>query len=345
LPEDAAHAQRGPVPPEQSATAEARTRAIRARALELGFHKVGVARAGKIDREDRLAAWLHRGHAGTMDYLTRTAAERADVTVYMPGARSVVALAVSYHRPEHEGTGPLKVARYALGDDYHRVLKRKVQKLRRFVLQLDPSAQVAPTVDTSPVLERAWAQEAGIAWIGKSTMAIAQDLGTYTFLATLVTTLELVPDAPHPDRCGSCTACLDACPTQAFVGPRELDATRCITYWTVEERRAALGSQELHGWVAGCDVCQDVCPWNKFARPADEPRFRPRPGLAAPDPALFTDPAQHGALAALLDGTALARTGAAAIRRNARHALGLEPLAPAEDAPDLGDPSEATSPG
>ncbi len=314
------------------ALAAERTAAIRGRAAALGFHKVGFARAGKVDREDRLRAWLDRGHAGAMDYLARTAAERADATVSLPGARSVVALAMSYHRPGPRPEGPLRVARYAQGDDYHRVLKRKVQKLRRFVLSLAPDARVAPTVDTSPVLERAWAEEAGIAWIGKSTMAIAQDLGTYTFLATLITTVELVPGEPHPDRCGSCTACLDACPTGAFVGPRQLDPRRCISYWTLEERRTASVPLDLHGWVAGCDVCQDVCPWNRFARPAEEPRFAPRPGLEAPAADVFTDPGDLAPLARLVEGTALQRTGAAALRRNARHALGLSPVALPADA-------------
>lgn len=299
-----------------------RTAAIRARALELGFHKVGFARADTADPEGRLAAWLARGFGAGLGYVAETAAQRADPRLLFDGVRSVVALAMSYHDPDHVPSAPLKISRYAAGDDYHVVIRRKVRKLRRALLALDPGARVHPTVDTSPVLERAWAERAGVAWIGKSTMAIAQDLGTYTFLASLITTSEFEYDEPHPDRCGSCTACLDACPTQAFVGPRQLDARRCITYWNVETRVPFPDeAPPLHGWVAGCDVCQEVCPWNKFARRRDEPRFAPREALARPDIETFTDVAQDGALGEVLRGTALQRTGNAAIRRNALRVL------------------------
>ena len=313
-----------------------RTRALRARARELGFQRVGVAPAGPIDPEGRLRAWLARGAHGGMDYMARGVAEREDVTAYLPGARSVVALALSYHHPDYTPERPLAVSRYAVGDDYHGIIRKKLRKLRKLLLELDPEARVAPTVDTSPMLERAWAERAGVAWIGKSTMAIARDLGTYTFLATLITTSELEYDAPHLDHCGSCTRCLDACPTGAFDGPYQLDATRCITHWTVEERGPFdERTVDLHGWIAGCDVCQEVCPWNKFARPTEEPRFAPRPGLTSPDPTLFTDPERRDELVTLLQGTALQRTGAEALARNARRAMEERerPTAPEEPAP------------
>jgi epoxyqueuosine reductase len=295
------------------------TEAIRDKALALGFHKVGFAPAADADPERRLRAWLDRGFHGGLDYMARNAAQRADPRLYVEGARSVVALAMSYYDPGYRPNEPLKVSRYAVSDDYHALLKKRARKLRRFMLTLDPNAKVAPTVDTSPVLERAWAERTGIAWIGKSTMAIACDLGTYTFLATLITTMELAYDEPHPDRCGSCTACLDACPTNAFAGPYQLDARRCITYWNIETRDpfpASGPGVDLHGWVAGCDVCQEVCPWNKFAKPHAEPRLRPHESLASPDPTTFRDPGENERLRALLDGTTLARTGAPAIRRN-----------------------------
>lgn len=306
------------------------TRAIRARAAELGFDACGVARAEPADPHGHLRAWLERGVPESLSYMEKTAAQRADPRVVLPGARSVVALAISYYRADHDPKpwpeGQLKVSRYAVVDDYHIVVRRKVRKLRRTVLQLASDAVVHPTVDTSPVMERAWAERAGIAWVGKSTMAISPRLGTYTFLASLVTTLELTYDEAHADRCGSCTACLDACPTQAFVGPYQLDAKRCITTWNVEERGAFdATTPSLHGWVAGCDVCQEVCPWNKFAKPTRERRFTPRPALAAPDPEVFAargGPEAVERLGALLVGTALRRTGAAAIARNTRAILG-----------------------
>ena len=298
-----------------------RTEAVRRWALELGFDRVGFAAAGPADPDGRLRAWLRRGFAADMSYMDRTAAEREDPRRYVEGARSVVSLAVSYFDPAaEEHAPPGGVARYARGDDYHRRLKRKVRSLRKRIIEMAPGAKVAPTVDTSPVLEREWARRAGVAWIGKSTMAISQDLGTYTFLATLVTDVELRPDDPHPDRCGTCTACLDACPTDAFVGPYELDARRCITYWTVEHREAFTAeTPPLHGWVAGCDVCQEVCPWNKFARPTPEPRFRARPELATPDIVKMAADVEHAR--AVVQGTALQRTGGPAMQRNSQRVL------------------------
>jgi epoxyqueuosine reductase len=294
------------------------TAAIRRKALALGFHKVGFARADFADPEQRLRAWLDRGFAGDLEYMEQSADVRTDPRRFVEGARSVVALAISYFDPAYRPSEPLKVSRYAVSGDYHGLLKRRVRKLRRFMLSLDPEARVGPSVDTSPVLERAWAERAGIAWIGKSTMAIACDLGTYTFLATLVTTIELEYDEPHPDRCGSCTACIEACPTDAFAGPYQLDARRCITYWNVETKAPFPPSATpLHGWVAGCDVCQEVCPWNKFARPYDDPRFRPHEALARPDPRLFSNPEADTDLRAMVKGTALQRTGSEALRRNA----------------------------
>jgi len=298
------------------------TEQVRAWAHELGFQAVGFAQAGPADPEGRLRAWLDRGSAGSMDYMAKTAWEREDPRRIIPGARSVVALAMSYRRPEPDPEGPLKISRYAVSDDYHTIIRKRVRRLRNRIVQAWPGHIVKPTVDTSPVLEKEWAARAGIAWIGKSTMAISPKLGTYTFLATLITTLDLPADAPLPDRCGSCTRCLDACPTDAFVGPRDLDARRCITYWTVEERGAFTAETvPTHGWLAGCDICQQVCPWNKFGVHTEEPRLSARPGLSHPDPDLFTAEERQDELTALIKGTPLQRTGAAALRRNALHTL------------------------
>lgn len=298
------------------------TAALRQRALELGFHAFGVASAGPIDPDGRLKAWLAAGYAGSMDYMQRTAEERADIQRVLPGARSVIALAVSYYRKDYTPAGPLAVSRYAVSADYHNTIRRKVRKLRRALVEWVPEARAKPTIDTSPVMERAWAERAGIAWIGKSSMAISRKLGTYTFLATLVTDQELVPDEVHPDHCGSCTRCLDACPTDAFVGPQQLDATRCITYWTVEERgEFSRATPQWDDWIAGCDVCQEVCPWNKFATPNEESRFDPRVALTHPEASVFTDETKDDALKSILDGTSLKRTGSEALRRNALHVL------------------------
>lgn len=301
-----------------------RTRALEERARELGFHAFGVADAGPaIDPEKRLRRWLDAGMHGGMSWMADSYARRADIQESLPGARSVVVVSVSYYRPETppvetDSESPLRVARYARGMDYHRWVRRRLRKLRRTLIELYPGARVYPTVDTSPVLEREWAARAGVAWIGKSTMAIHPRLGTYTFLGTLITDAILEPSEPIPDRCGSCTACLDACPTDAFPEPGVLDARRCISYWTLETRGEELPEEgpALHDWVAGCDICQEVCPWNKFALPSLEPRTLPRAELERPDPNLFGLELQQDALAEAIRGTALERTGPEALRRN-----------------------------
>ncbi len=309
-----------------------RTAAIKEAALELGFDAVGVAAAGPADDGEHFQRWLNAGYAAGMDYMHRTAAVRRDPRLYVPDAKSIVVVALSYFHPEGTPSEPLKVSRYCQGADYHSLIKKRVRRLRRVILDLDPDGFAAPTVDTSPVLERYWAHQAGIAWTGKSTMAISRSLGTYTFLGCVVTTLDLEPDAPHRDHCGSCTRCLDACPTGAFVGPRSLDAGRCITYWNIEHRAPyPAEGPDLHGWVAGCDVCQEVCPWNKFARTTREPRFAPRRALNRPDVETWTAPAHDQRLQDLLTGTAIKRTGSHHLRRSARRILGLPPEPTATD--------------
>ncbi len=301
--------------------ASARTEKLRARAFELGFHAFGVASVPPVEAEAeaRLRDWLAAGYHGQLGYMQTTADRRADIHANLAGARSVVALAVSYFRPEARTDGPLKVARYAQGGDYHKWVRKRVRRLRRTLLELAPGSRIYPTVDTSPVLERAWAARAGIAWLGKSTMAIHPKLGTYTFLATLLTDCELVPGDPLPDRCGSCTACLDACPTGAFPEPGLLDANRCIAHWTLEvPGEWPAEAPPLSGWVAGCDICQEVCPWNKFALVSEVTQTAPRDPLASPDPALWLDGLREAELGAKIAGTALARTGAPALQRNAR---------------------------
>ena len=303
-------------------TAADRTERLRAHAMELGFHAFGVAEAGPADPEGHLRAWLDAGYHGSMAWMADTYARRARPSESLPGARSVVAVAISYYRESARTDGPLKVARYAQGQDYHRWLKRRIRKLRKALLRLDPGCKVYPTVDTSPVLERFWAERAGIAWIGKSAMAIHPRLGTYTFLGTLVTDSELTPSHSIPDRCGTCTACLTACPTQAFVRPRVLDSRRCISYWTLEVRGdTPADAPPPHGWIAGCDVCQEVCPWNKFARESDAPPTRPRPDLSSPPVETVSQAKEQEGLEAILRGTALQRTGPEAIRRNALRVL------------------------
>ncbi|HEX5659929.1 MAG TPA: tRNA epoxyqueuosine(34) reductase QueG [Polyangiales bacterium] len=240
---------------------------LTARALELGFHRVGVARVEPLGVEaERLNAWLAEGRHGVMSWMAETAEVRGNIqhVDMLPSARSVVVLATSYARSEEPiGPAPLRVARYAQGRDYHNVFTRPLRKLAKLVRSFGHTAR--HSVDTMPVFERAWAQRAGLGFIGKNACLIVPGLGSHVLLSTLITSAELAPDAPMKERCGSCTACLDRCPTRAFVAERQLDARRCISYLTIEhsgpvpsELREPMGS-----WMFGCDVCQDVCPFNR----------------------------------------------------------------------------------
>lgn len=255
---------------------------VKQKALELGFDLVGIASAGPSAHADYLRDWLAAGRAGEMAYLRERFEERTDVSRLLPGAQSVVCVALNYHvplvPPPPEQNRPLKVARYALGDDYHVHMKDKLYVLADWLKAAFPEAQTKVCVDTAPILEREFAERAGIGWIGKNTLVINERIGSWTLLGEIITTLELPSDSPAVDRCGTCRRCLDACPTQAIVAPRELDATRCISYLTIEHRGEIEPSlaDKLSGWVAGCDICQQVCPWNGRAPVAMLKELQPR---------------------------------------------------------------------
>lgn len=260
--------------------ADHRTRMVKQWALEAGFDRCGVARAAPIGRSDYLTAWLAAGRAGSMSYLHRNLNIRLDPAQILPGARSAIVTALNYHQPNpariEEAAGSGRVAMYAWGEDYHVVLRDKLRAVAsRMRESLDEAFEARVCVDTAPIVERELAAAAGIGWIGKNTLVMHQDLGSYFFLGVIITTLELTPDEPSADHCGSCRACLDACPTQAFVAPYQMDASRCISYLTIEHRGdvAAPFAQPIGDWVFGCDVCQEVCPFNRDAPTTNEPRF------------------------------------------------------------------------
>lgn len=260
---------------------------IKQLAEQAGFERCGIARAEPIGRGDYLQEWLDSGRAGTMAYLHRYGDQRRNPAKLLPGARSVIVTALVYHSPEPPSVGKPgaetgRVAMYAWGDDYHRVIKKKLfamaDQLRG---ETGPDHDFKVCVDTAPLLEREAAAAAGIGWIGKNTLVLDVEIGSYFFLGSIVTTLDICPDEPITDRCGTCTACLDACPTNAFPEPYQMDASRCISYLTIEHRESidrALGSQ-TRDWVFGCDVCQEVCPYNRDAPLTREPRFAPRLGM------------------------------------------------------------------
>jgi epoxyqueuosine reductase len=269
--------------------AAVRTEQIRARATALGFHKVGVVRAEPLVKErEQLNEWLARGFHGEMRWMARDGEEsitrRTDPRSLLASARSVVAVALNYFTPhEHaEGASRGKVSRYAWGDDYHDVVGEKLKRLLAWIKSEWPEAEGKIACDIQPTMDKAWAARAGLGWIGKHSNLITREYGSWVFLGELFLNLELEPDAEESgDHCGTCTLCIEACPTAAIVEPRVVDSNRCISHATIELRDENLPPQveeNLTGWLYGCDICQDVCPWNRFEKPTDENRFAPREG-------------------------------------------------------------------
>jgi len=267
-------------------TAQNRTELVRQFATNLGFDVCGFASVGEpIDPENRLNKWIAAGYHADLDWLTRTVATRQDVRLKLPGAQTVVVLAKNYYseRPTPP-KGSARVARYAWGRDYHRVLRRPLIRLAQYIDTFGNGAKSYASIDAGPIMERAWAQRAGVAAIGKNSLGLRRDLGSWFFLATILTNVSFQPDVPAEEICGTCTLCIDACPTRAIVAPRVVDAGRCISYQTIENRgEVPREIAEAHGdWVFGCDICQEVCPWNRFAKSTSDPAFLPRPGQANP---------------------------------------------------------------
>ena len=295
------------------------TESVKALASELGFDRVAIGPAGPPDHGEAFRLWLEASHAGTMGYLARRADERLDPERLLPGAASIVCVALSYYQGETGDPSWEPVARYAWGRDYHDVIAPRLDRLAAHLREAC-GARSRAYVDTGPVLERDMAARAGLGWIRKNTMLLHPALGSWFFIGVVLTTAELERDASLPDRCGTCRACLDACPTEAFVAPYVLDARRCISYLTIEHRGAI--DPALHGgmgpWQFGCDVCQSVCPWNGKAGVTRERAFLP----AAPYPgaesvlAMSDDELQRE-----FAGTALRRPKAEGMRRNAAIAL------------------------
>jgi epoxyqueuosine reductase len=258
------------------------TEKIKSKALEIGFQKIGIARAEKLAAEaEHLQGWLGRSFQGEMAWMAREPEKRADPRLIFPEARSVISVALNYYTPcEHRDDAARgKISRYAWGDDYHDILKEKLRTLLEWISAEDPKAAGKICVDTAPVMEKAWAMRSGIGWIGKHSNLITKDYGSWVFLGEIFLNLDLEYDEPMSDHCGSCTACIDACPTDAIVEPYVVDSNKCISYATIELRSDELPeniSSNLNGWIYGCDICQDVCPWNRFEQPADETRLAPR---------------------------------------------------------------------
>jgi epoxyqueuosine reductase len=304
---------------------ETLTATLKRRALKEGFDLVGVAAAGPARSSTQLERWLDAGMHGEMAYMARTQRVRCDPRRLLAGCRSVVAVAMSYRygQPDssslNPGDGRVWVSRYAWGRDYHRILKKKLVRLGRWLVEQRQDATWRACVDTAPILEREWAVRAGLGWIGKNTLLLNRDLGSELFLGILLTDQELETDRPRPEHCGTCTACLDACPTAAFVEAKVLDARRCVGYLTVEHRSGidrGLGPG-VGAMIAGCDICQEVCPWTQRA-PADlHPEFAPAERRFRPQLEDLEDLDEEGYLA-WRRGSPLNRISYQQFRRNLR---------------------------
>lgn len=262
---------------------------VKGKAIELGFHKVGIAAVseGKTTEAERLQAWIKLGYHADMKWMDHP--KRYDISLIMPEARSLVCVALNYYTPHQRPKGEeyAKISRYSWGRDYHKVMHKKLKALSNWLQSLDGGVQARYYADTGPVQDKVWAQRAGIGWIAKNGNVITREYGSWVFLGEVVTNLQLESDRPHTEHCGSCTRCLDACPTGAITQPFVVDANRCIAYHTIENRAEELPqaiASRMQGWVAGCDICQDVCPWNqRFAKTTDVVDFQPYPENIAPE--------------------------------------------------------------
>ena len=255
---------------------ESFTNDIKTKAKALGFMSCGISKAGFLEEEaPKLEYWLNKNMNGEMSYMERNFDMRLDPTKIVEGAKSVISLTYNYYVEKTYKDSNFKISKYAYGNDYHFVIKNKLKDLFEYIKEKTGDINGRVFVDSAPVLERAWAKKSGLGWIGKNTNLISKKNGSFFFLCEIILDLELEYDHIDTDHCGSCTACIDACPTNAIVEPYVLDGTRCISYYTIELKNNIpdYAKNTYDDWIFGCDICQDVCPWNRFSKPHKEPLF------------------------------------------------------------------------
>jgi len=290
-------------------------------ATDAGFTHFGVAKAEPLDRGlDSLMGWLDRGYHGSMRWMERDPDNRSDPTKYMPGAKSVISLGLNYYtQNEYSGDSDKgKISRYAWGDDYHDIIDEKLKVMISELKKIFPDAKFKGCCDTSAVMEKEWAEKAGIGWIGKNTNLITKRTGSWLFLAEIICDLEIEHDTPALDFCGSCTLCIDSCPTNALE-PYTLDARKCISYLTIEHRgEFEESTPSFGGWIYGCDICQEVCPWNSFQYESDDLAFHPRENGAEIDLDYASDLTDKE-FKKVFAGSPILRTKPEGLRRNAEY--------------------------
>ncbi len=258
------------------------TQLIKAESKRLGFLTCGISKAEFLEQEaPRLENWLNQNMNGQMSYMENHFDKRLNPTLLVDGAKSVISLLLNYYPDELQNQDSYKISKYAFGQDYHYVIKEKLKELLHFIQTEIGEVSGRAFVDSAPVLDKAWAAKSGLGWIGKNSNLITQKIGSFYFIAELIVDLDLAYDTPTTDHCGSCTACIDACPTEAIVAPYVVDGSKCISYFTIELKDNL--PQDMKGkfddWMFGCDVCQDVCPWNRFSKPHNEPLLRATPEI------------------------------------------------------------------
>lgn len=300
------------------------TEKIRAKALSLGFDACGFARARRLENEERrLEEWLKQQRHATMHWMENHFDKRVDPTLLVPGSKTVVSVLASYHHPSHKDqikdSSGLKIAKYAQGRDYHKVVKKKLKKLFHFTREMAGDVQGRFFVDSAPVLDKAWAVQAGLGWIGKNSNLLNKQIGSYFFIGEMIIDLETSYDSPVTDHCGHCTRCMDACPTNAIYEPYRVDATRCISYLTIEHDGpiAEKYHRDMENWIFGCDICQDVCPWNSKAITATFSDLHPRPWVTEPSDQDWFD-LTPDSFDRIFEGSPVRRTKFEGLSRNIR---------------------------
>jgi len=303
---------------------------IKEQAISLGFHKVGIANA-QLDYQDNatinLERWLSLGYHGDLAWMNNS--KRKDILEYMPEVRSIIALVLNYYTPQQHSKDPncAKISRYGWGGDYHKIMRKKLKQFSRWLEAQGEDIVTRFCVDTSPVQDKVWAERAGLGWIAKNTNIITRDYGSWVFLGEILINIPLTPDTPSNKHCGTCTRCLDACPTGALIEPFVLDAQKCIAYHTIENRAEELPQEiaiHLEGWIAGCDICQDVCPWNeRFAKETDIADFQPSPENISPKLTEIATISEQE-YSERFKNSPLKRIKPTMLRRNARANLRLE---------------------
>ncbi|MBI2967359.1 MAG: tRNA epoxyqueuosine(34) reductase QueG [Bacteroidetes bacterium] len=305
------------------------TRLIKREALHLGFDYCGIARADFQDNEKgKLENWLNNGFHGSMHYMARNPERRVDPQQLLPGAKSVISVLLNYYssRKQSDPAAP-KISKYAFGTDYHIVMIERLEHLLSVMREHVPGLEGKICVDSAPVMEKTWAQRSGLGWIGKNTNLINKEKGSFFFIGEIITNAELEYDRPLQDYCGTCTRCIDACPTQAIIAPYILDARKCISYLTIELKEEKMPPEfqdKMNGWVFGCDICQDVCPWNHFASEHNVPEFDPKTELMNMNRQEWED-LTEGKFNELCSDSPMQRAKYKGIRRNIATILQKEP--------------------